>query len=60
MAMIKVEGTYATVTLGDQDEDGDYQWECLQCGERGDCYRPLDEAIADAEIHADMRGEGVE
>jgi len=55
MATIKIEGDHAEVTLGEPDEDGDYRWTCLDCHEQGDCLRPLDEAVADAENHVDLK-----
>jgi hypothetical protein len=54
MARIKVEGDYGTADLGEPDEDGDYRWTCAN-GHRGDAFRPIDEAVADAESHVDMR-----
>lgn len=55
MAAIKVMGPESEAALGQPDEDGDYQWQCLDCGERGDCRRPLDEALMDAENHVDLK-----
>jgi hypothetical protein len=55
MAVIKLMGPESEAVLGEPDEDGDYRWTCLDCGERGDVWRPLDEALADAEIHVDLK-----
>lgn len=52
MAEIKVLGKNCQVTLSEPDEDGDYSW-TAQCGEVADAFRPIDEAIANAENHVD-------
>jgi hypothetical protein len=54
MAQIIVQSNVCTVRLGEQNEDGDYRWTAA-CGEETDEYWPLDEAIADAELHVDIR-----
>jgi len=59
MAKIKIESDRTTVVLGEPDEDGDYRWECLTCGALGDAFRPLDEAVNDAEVHVDVQCLGV-
>lgn len=55
MASITVQGMHSQVILSEPDEDGDYSWNCASCLARADAYRPLDEAIASAEIHVDMQ-----
>lgn len=54
MAKIMVKGPGCRVTLGEPDKDGDYRW-AGQCGRTGDARRPIDEAVADAEVHTDIQ-----
>jgi hypothetical protein len=54
MAQILVRSAVCEVNLGESDEDGDYRW-TAKCGAMGDTYRPLDEAVMDAEVHVDIR-----
>jgi hypothetical protein len=54
MAQILVRSAVCEVNLLEPDEDGDYRW-LAACGAEGDAYRPLDEAVADAENHVDIQ-----
>jgi len=54
MARIVVDSDVCTVTLTEPDEDGDYGW-TARCGETSDAARPIDEAIAEAEVHVDIQ-----
>ena len=56
MAMIQIINAEhgAAVQLSEPDEDGDYGWRCT-CGVFDDDYRPVDEAIAHAEVHVDIQ-----
>lgn len=55
MARIMVMNGPVVVQLREPDEDGDYQYDCLTCGAEGDAWRPLDESLMDAQVHADNR-----
>jgi hypothetical protein len=55
MAKLIVQGTHCTATMTEPDEDGDYGW-TAPCGAGSTEVRPMDEAIAHAEIHADACG----
>lgn len=59
MAQIQVNGARGTVVLSKPDEEGRYSWTCHR-GHREDAHRQLEDTIADAEIHADMRCRGTE
>jgi len=57
MARITVAGdrdANPKVALTKPNEDGDYGWVC-QCGAKNDAVRPIDEAIANAEVHVDFQ-----
>jgi hypothetical protein len=52
--IILADNGISMATLSRPDEDGDYVWTCSY-GHRGDAYRPIDEAVADAEVHVDIQ-----
>ena len=65
MAKIIVEGKYADgspwplyqATMSEPDAEGRLEWTCI-CGDRSDRPRPPEDAIADAEIHVDIKCTG--
>ena len=52
MAKIQAVGAHCVATLTEPDGDGDYGW-MAPCGAASTEVRPMDEAIAHAEIHVD-------
>jgi hypothetical protein len=52
MAKIQAVGPHCVATLTEPDDDGDYGW-TAPCGRTSMEPRPVDEAIAHAEMHAD-------
>lgn len=56
--MVRADDGRTAVLLG-PDEDGDYGWSCEACGAgHGDHgFQPIEDTIANAEVHLDHRCE---